>query len=260
MNAWKSLILSVGLALPQVAQAEPTSSDAQLVIDTSGMRAEYQDTAGWLMDDGTEVLRDLGIEVHPDAKWEVRVEVWEEETGFATQVTVGLPGAEPSLIRDVRRCDGCPREEVIDLVQRELAWTGGWLARETARIEEPVTDPEPEPEPTAPKPEPKPSPEPQRVDRAPRFLRPAGMTLVIAGGGVLVGGVALLGTEAGRVPTPGYTFSTDLRPAGILLTTVGAVSVTTGTALLVLHILRQKKARRTALVPLPGGVAFSSRF
>lgn len=251
---------SLGRALSEGAPTQSEAPTVRLVIDTSRMvEDERADTAKWIRDDGTRVLADAGVKVDDDAELEVRVVVMAEGVSYAVETSVWKPGAdEPKVHRGHRVCEACVRSEVLRLVNRELAWVGGWLAVRPAPAEpeaeaSPVQTDEPERDPVAAEPSRAVEPE---VDREPpkrptKALRNAGLALVVPGGVALGVGIGMIAAGKRKVENPddgdAVVAERNYRPAGIVLAVGGGVAAAAGVALLVVHA-RRSRAGRTARV------------
>ncbi len=206
--------------------------------------------------EGTQTLEAGGIDVLDDAGATVTVTVTrygEHDVHYRT--TVSLADGDDQVERTVD-CEVCLDSELVDQIGKEIARLSGRVlygGPQDHEEPEPAASDDVEPEPT----------EASSEDTAPsKRLGPMGK----AGIGVMVGGVAsvavgvplVLTADTARIGEMGVE-ERATRPTGLALIGVGATMAATGVVLVVLDVVRRKKAGRVSLSPvvMPSQVTFS---
>jgi hypothetical protein len=247
----------------------------RLVIDTSAMfEDEREDTARWIREDGIPVLNEAGVTVDDSSKGlEIRVVVaFEERVGYAVATSVWKPGAQtPEIDRGRRVCKACRRSDTLQLITRELAWLGGWLAvqpnpaevqpppeREEARADQETADDNGDG-----------SASPRGPEEAPSMaLRNAGLALAVPGGVALATGIGLIvaGVRDVDESNPLLRAELNYRSPGIVVAVSGGLLGAAGVTMLAIHVVRSRtrEERRVAWMPVVDGtrigLALGGRF
>ncbi len=260
------VLASATAIMPASVVAAPSSSDAGpsagedetvvgLNVETSAMGDEASSTRAWVIRDGGAALGSAGISIADagvDPPFDLQVVIAPEGLGYTVRIDVLEDGAKaPILTRGPSVCETCTRTEVVQLVQRELAWVAGWLSMHPKgtgpATGEPVDEDSAggEDEETTLQIEPS-SPETPRRPTL-RTLGWAGVGVGAVGLGTLVGGLVVGLRDYSARGTPGdYEVPGLERPqrAGWAMVGIGGAAMVGGTLMVVFDVI---KGRRSAV-------------
>ena len=256
-----------------IAAMAPSQPLVRMDVETSKMGGEADTTRKWVLRDGGAALNDAGVRVtDADAEITVRVIIEPEDLGYTVMIEIWDVGAQQAThTRGPKICEDCTRTELIQLVQRELAWVAGWLSIPSEEAKPPAedeTDDEALDDPMVT--EPTVEPEPLSDQTPPRQLHAlgwAGIGLGAVGVGSVVGGlVVAVRTYEARGEPGDYRVPLVERPkrAGWAMVGVGAAAMVGGTLMVIFDLRKSRRARALSAGPWldrrAGGLSIQGRF